>query len=143
MIALKKERVVNGSLRPVSLDTFTQQTRRMAKVFGEVKLELVSRAVIIERVKGLGVSGRSNQNYLDACIEVFNYAIDEEYIKFSPLSGLKGQKRKALIGSGEKGKYITILSIDEVGRLLGAYLLNSPFPCGHVRSGQSQLLREH
>lgn len=84
MINLKKERVLNGSLRPVSLDTFTQQTRRMAKAFGELKLELVSRAVIMNWIKGLGVSGRSNQNYLDACIEVFNYAIDEEYIKFSP-----------------------------------------------------------
>lgn len=120
MINLKKERVVNGSLRPVSLDTFTQQTRRMTKAFGELKIERVSRAVIMDWIKGLGVSGRSNQNYLDACIEVLNYAIDENYIKFSPLSGFKGQKRKALIGSGEKGKNITILSIDEVGRLLGA-----------------------
>ncbi len=119
MINLKKERVLNGSLRPVSLDTFTQQTRRMAKAFGELKLEFVSRAVIMDWIKGLGVSGRSNQNYLDACIEVFNYAIDEDYIKFSPFSGFKGQKRKALIGSGEKGKNITILSIDEVERLLG------------------------
>lgn len=120
MIDLKRERVRQGSLRPVSLDTFAQQTRRMANAFGHSKLELVSRVDIMNWIKGLGLSGRSNQNYLDACIEVFNYAIDEGYVKFSPLSGFKGQKRKALIGS--KDPDIKILTIEEVEKLLGVAL---------------------
>ncbi len=73
-------------------------------------------------IKGLGVSGRSNQNFLDACIEVFNYAIDEEYVKFSPLSGFKGQKRKALVGSGDNDPNIEILSLAETERLLESAL---------------------
>ena len=117
MIVLKKERVEKGSLRPVSLDTFVYLTRRMASGFGEIKMELVSRKVVLDWIDGLKVSGRSNQNFLDTCIEVFNHAIEEGYVKFSPLSGFKGQKRKALTGSSEQAP-IEVLSMSEANKLL-------------------------
>ena len=118
LIGLKKKRASMGDLRPVSLEDFSYRVRKMSKEFGSVSLELLSRNRVIEWIQSLGRSGRTNENYRRVCVEVFNYAIDEGYVKFSPLNELRGQKKKALTGSLADSGSIEVLSVNEARRIL-------------------------
>lgn len=118
LISLKEERVSKGDLRPVSLEDFSYRARKMSKEFGEVTLELLSRNRVIDWIKGLGRSGRTNENYRRVCVEVFNYAMNEGYVKFSPLAELRGQRKKALTGSLMNSGNIEVLKVDEAKRIL-------------------------
>jgi|TARA_B110000037_G_scaffold115537_1_gene132723 integrase len=122
LISLKEDRVSMGDLRPVSLEDFSYRARKMSKEFGEVTLELLSRNRVIDWIQSLGRSGRTNENYRRVCVEIFNYAMDEGYVKFSPLNELRGQKKKALTGSLTDSGSVEVLTIDEARRILKSAL---------------------
>ena len=117
LIKLKEARVTRGDLREVSLMDFSYRCRKMAKDFGDVTLELLSRGRVVDWTQSLNGSGRNNENYRRICVEVFNYAMNEGYVKFSPLSELRGQRKKALTGSLSESANIGALTINEAKRL--------------------------
>ena len=121
-INLKEDRVSMGDLRTVILEGFSYRAPKMSKEFGEVTLELLSRNRVIDWIQSLGRSGRTNENYRRVCVEILNYAMDEGYVKFSPLNELRGQKKKALIGSLTVSDSVEVLAVDEARRILKSAL---------------------
>ncbi|MBC2606078.1 tyrosine-type recombinase/integrase [Pelagicoccus albus] len=121
MIALKESRPNEGKLADPSLEDFVYRARRMARELGEdMDIALVSRDNIFNWIKGLGLSARSNENYVRIAVSVFNHALIEGYVKHSPTHGLIGERRKALVGTKEgkgKGK-VGILQVEQAQHLL-------------------------
>lgn len=120
LVVLKKQRMKDGDLRPQSVEDFSQRSNRLVGQFGDRPIEMITREEITSWIGSLGLSLRSNENFVRHAVEVFNFATEEGYIGLSPLAGFKGAKRKALTGSGRKTAPIGFLEVEQSEKLLNA-----------------------
>jgi integrase len=122
LVASKAQRFERGDLRERSYRDFRHRTEKFAQAFeGRIASE-VSGQEIKSWLNALGISSRTNKNYLSVVGEVFKFATQKRYVAFSPLDDLTDIDRKELCGGGTDGKEPSILTPAEAERLLAAAL---------------------
>jgi integrase len=118
MVAAKKIRADSGQLRPKSYSDFRLRAEKISKYFGDTRLRDLRGPEILEWLRSLELSPKSNKNYLNIVSELLSHAMQRKLIVDNPLDELSDLDRKELTGDNGGERQPGIFKVHEVERIL-------------------------
>jgi integrase len=109
MVRAKTIWAEQGHLRPASIRDFRDRTGRISRDIGSLPLPEITKAIVLEWLKGLELSPRSRKNYRMVLGEILRFAVQKRYASSNPIEELTAFEIKDLEGQGQEAREPNIL----------------------------------
>lgn len=130
MVSAKQVWAEQGHLRPASIRDFSNRTGRISRDIGALPLPEITKATVLEWLKGLDLSPRSRKNYRMVLGEILRFSRQKGYLAANPIDELSAFEVKDIEGQLNDAREPDILTPGEARALITAAYENPDLDLG-------------